>query len=424
MYSFAGAAPVANDSAVYPFRPAIRSLVDCIVPRPLRKFAIAYFVGVGLGISASAAAPFVPADNDVVLERVPPGNDPVLAQIRPFREILARDPRNLDAAIEVARRYREIGRAEGDPRYDGYAEAALRPWWHAPLPPTPVRVQRATLRQARHDFDGALEDVAKILDVDPNRSQAVLLRAMIQSARGNHDDALESCGRLVRRVHPLARAACAGHALFLSGRSSLAYNLVRDALDGRADAELQLWGLTVLAEAAMRLGNDADAERHFRDALALGRRNVYLIGAYADFLLDRGRAAEARDLLVGEDRADVLLLRLALAERTLGAADAKRRSDDLARRFAANRARGERLHLREESRFTLHILGEPDAALRLARENRKISREPWDARVLLEAAVAARAPTEAVMVVDWLDRTRLEDGPIRSLARRLAELTR
>ena len=55
----------------------------------------------------------------------------------------------------------------------------------------------------------------------------------------------------------------------------------------------------------------------FKQALALGRRDPYLLGAYADLLLDQGRAREAAELLKNENRADGLLLRLALAESML-----------------------------------------------------------------------------------------------------------
>jgi hypothetical protein len=55
----------------------------------------------------------------------------------------------------VAQGYLELGRVSGDPRYAGYAEAALAPWWHLDQPPQEVLVLRATLRQRMHLFDAA-----------------------------------------------------------------------------------------------------------------------------------------------------------------------------------------------------------------------------------------------------------------------------
>ncbi len=65
---------------------------------------------------------------------------------------------------------------------------------------------------------------------------------------------------------------------------------------------------------ATRLGLSADAEEHFRAALALEGRDSYLLGAYADFLLDQKRPEEVIEILKGEDPVHDLLLRRALAQ--------------------------------------------------------------------------------------------------------------
>ena len=63
--------------------------------------------------------------------------------------------------------------------------------------------------------------------------------------------------------------------------------------------------------------------------------------------------------------------------------------EQLRDRFEASRLRGDRVHLREEARFTLHLLNDPKAALKLAQENWQVQKEPADVRILLEAALAA-----------------------------------
>ena len=82
------------------------------------------------------------------------------------------------------------------------------------------------------------------------------------------------------------------------------------------------------------------------------------------------------------------------------------------------------LHLGAESRFRLHLLDEPAAALRLARENWTVQREPIDARLVLEAALAAGDGAAARPVVGWLEETGLEDVRLAALARRLEEAGR
>ena len=61
-------------------------------------------------------------------------------------------------------------------------------------------------------------------------------------------------------------------------------------------------------------------------------------------------------------------------------------------RFDAAALRGDKLHQQEEARFHLHLLERRARALSLARENWTLQREPRDARILLEAALAANDP--------------------------------
>ena len=74
---------------------------------------------------------------------------------------------------------------------------------------------------------------------------------------------------------------------------------------------------------------------------------------------------------------------------------------------------------REEARFLL--AGDPEAALRLAQANWASQREPWDARVLLAAALAAGQPQAAAPVLEWMAATGIEDVALRALAGRAAE---
>jgi hypothetical protein len=85
-------------------------------------------------------------------------------------------------------------------------------------------------------------------------------------------------------------------------------------------------------------------------------------------------------------------------------------------RYAAARARGDTTHRAEEARFELRLRGDAAAALRLAQENYAVQREPRDARVLLESAVAAGQRAAAKPAIDWLQRSGFEDRHLRELA--------
>lgn len=367
--------------------------------------------------TAVRAEPFRPADDGYIIEQLPTAADATTRDLRGLRAQLADRPEDLRLALQLARRYVEIGRREFDPRHFGHAEAVLQTWWNLDRPPVQVLVMRATLRQNRHEFAAALEDLSAALAADPRNAQAWLTQAVIFQVIGRHDEARRSCARLVLLANPLATATCAADVASVSGQAHEAYMLLSGIVDTNTDADpaLRQWALTVLAEIALR-GDDPDAaERHFRSALAVGTKDAYLLGAYADFLLDQRRPAEARDLLVKETRSDPLLLRLALAEMELGAATLPDHVIALEARFAAARLRGDIVHRREEARFTLHLLDRPADALRLALANWDVQREAWDARLVLEAALAADTPEAAAGVVAWLRDNKLQDSRIAEL---------
>ncbi len=286
---------------------------------------------------------------------------------------------------------------------------------------------RATLRQATHDFSGALADLDHVVAADPRNLQARLTRALILQVQGEYPEALKNCFSLALFADNFVTTTCIASVNSLHGRAKTSHDLLQTALDGTPPDEspkLRLWALTILAEIEARIGDGAAAERHFREALSLGLRDGYLLGAYADFLLDAGRPQEVQALLQNELRIDALLLRLALAEQRLEAPALSRHISDLAERFAMSRLRGDTSHQREEARFALQLANRAADALRLAAANWAMQREPWDARLMLEAALAAGAPMAARPVLDWLTASQLEDDQIRRLASRLAEAAR
>jgi hypothetical protein len=179
------------------------------------------------------------------------------------------------------------------------------------------------------------------------------------------------------------------------------------------------WAVSTLGEIALRLGHNADAEKHFRAALVLDPDDPYVLAAYSDLLIDQDRPAEAENLLRGRTDNDNLLLRLALAEAKTHSRDAAAHAELLRARFEASHLRGDTVHRREEARFVLGLEDDPAAALALARANWDVQREPWDARVLLEAALAAKKPKDAAPVLEFLDAHHLQDPHIVALAEKV-----
>jgi tetratricopeptide (TPR) repeat protein len=360
----------------------------------------------------ACAAPFQPARDDVVLETLPfRPTDPGVRRLQVLHAQLAMQPGNLAIAVELARRYVELGRVTGDPRYAGYAQAALAPWWSAPDPPRDVLMLRATLHQRVHRFDDALADLRLALERNPRDAQARLTRATVLQVRGEFEAARRDCVALQTTVHELIAVACLANVDGNTGGLHSAYRGLRSALTHTpiADPGVRVWVLTGLAEMASRAGLFEDADAHFKAALAADASDQYLLAAYADYLLDRGRASEAATLVKDHTQADGLLLRYALALQRQRLPDASQRIAELRARFDASRLRGDRVHLREEARFALDLARDPKTALALAKENWTVQKEPADARVLLDAARAAGDRVSIDAIARWIEKTHLED---------------
>jgi tetratricopeptide (TPR) repeat protein len=367
------------------------------------------------------AAPFVPDRDADVLERLPATLGGDAGELRRLRDPLARAPTDMAQAVAVAGRYVELGQSQADARYHGYAQAALAPWWGLPDPSPEVLLLRAAIRQSRHEFDPALQDLSRLLEKDPRDPRAWLMRAGILIVRADYQAAQQACEALARLRRAFHAFSCVGSVASLSGQAEGGYGLLAFAKglsDGASPAELVRLE-TLLGKAAERMGDRQRAEAHFREARRLGPRDAYLLGAYADFLLDQGRAGEVVPLLREETRVDGLLLRLTLAERETGAPGTDAHVEELRARFAASRQRGDSTHQGEEARFLLHLVGQPRAALALAQANWAVQREPRDARILLEAALASAQPEAARPALEMLERTKLEDATLRRLANEL-----
>ncbi|AMK78086.1 hypothetical protein A1342_10010 [Methylomonas methanica] len=363
------------------------------------------------------AQPYLPKTNDEVVEILPARGESWL-EIRYLRKQVAAQPNNLEPALALVRRYIELGRAESDPRYFGYAEAALAPWLTAAQPSAEVLTLRATLFQNRHEFPAALDYLNRALARQPRLAQAWLTRAAILEVQGRYADALNSCLPLLKLAEPLIGQVCVNSTLSVSGQLDTAYRQLAQLVPAAENAEPQdkQWALTTQAEMAEQMGKADAAEQYYQQALQLTRRNGYLLATYADYLLEQKRHPEVVALLGNETRADGLLLRLTLAEQALQLPTANAHIDALTARFAASRMRGDTSHQGDEARFLLHLLNQPEPALALAQANWAVQREPRDARIFLESALASGKTQQALQpLLAFLAQSKLQDARLQIL---------
>ena len=369
------------------------------------------------------AAPYTPKDGSAVIEQLPRRADATQIALRGLRQQLDAAPQDLALASSLAQRYIALARSETDPRYLGYAQAALAPWWRQAAPPLPVRLLRATILQSTHHFDAALLDLDAVIAQEPANGQAWLTRATVLTVQGDYTKATAACARLSALTTQLVTVTCLANIASVTGRAASSERLLDMTLRRSAGAapELESWALSLLAEMATRRGESTLAEARYKTALAQQPRDSYLLGAYADFLLDRQRPQDVVKLLKDQQRIDALLLRYALALQSLPGQQTAflAAKAELAARFNAAMQRGDTVHQREQARFTLFLQRDVPAALQLAQKNWAIQKEVPDMRILLEAALAARSYGAAQPVLAWIAANGVEDEALQRLVRQL-----
>ncbi|BAM03925.1 tetratricopeptide repeat protein [Phycisphaera mikurensis] len=388
---------------------------------PRSRIALASIALLGAA-TAGAGEPRRPASDDEVLERIPRVLFAAGDRLAGLRARLAEDPRDTDAAVRLAADSLEIARREDDPRFFGHARAALSPWWGLEDPPLAVLRLRAKLRERDHDYRGALADQRSVLDRAADDPQALLEVANLHYVLGDYPAARAAVARLEAAGEDAAATAArlpldvvTGHAerALADADALLADPGTPPALRGFADV--------VAADAARALGRFDAAEARFRAGLARDPGDAYLLRAYADFLLDRGRPAAVLPLAAARLSDTGLLLAHALAATRAGEGGAAAASTRrLADRFAEIRLRGSDPHGRYESRFELELQGDARRALEVALQNWDLQKQPRDSRNVLEAALAAGRPAAAGGVVAFLRDAGTEDADLAPLLDALA----
>ena len=365
-----------------------------------------------LSCSASLyAAPYIPSSPAQVLEKLPVNSVTYSEEFRKLRIALNANSNNIAIAKQLAILYIERSRTEGDPRYLGYAQAALKPWWTLNAPPIDILVLRATILQSTHHFDESLDDLNQVLKLDPNNGQAWITKATILQVQAKYKEAYESCKNLYALATPLITLTCATNIQNLNGQAQKSYAKLKVAYteSGETNPSIQVWVLTLLAEMATRLDDINAADQYFNQAIQIEEPDSYLLGAYSDFLLDQRRPKEVIKLLKSKTRIDALLLRYTEALKELHSPVTSKHIELLKQRFDAAALRGDTVHQREQSRFELRLMENPNKALQIAKQNWQTQKESADARIFLEAAIEAKDKAAIQTIKLWLNTTHLED---------------
>jgi hypothetical protein len=403
---------------------------------PLLALALV-LIAVAPSVAAEESPLRFPTQDDEIVEYLPTHvgdaaqRRAARASERAQRLALQQHPGELGLALQAANDALARGRRRGDPRELGVAQAALAPWWgHADAPPE-VRLVQATVLQSQHFFREALVELDAVLAMPsgvslPVRAQAELTRAGVQQVLGHFAEAEAGCRRLIGIDFMelgsgvrLNAAACLAELSSLQGHAdAAAATLARlagapDPGSAAATAGVPApgWLTLMRAELAQRRGDPA-AGALFAAALD-ATPDLYTQCAYADWLLDHHRPEEVVALLKGNDAADPVLLRLALAYKQLHGKNSpltRSASTQLGERYDAALLRGDKSHGREQSRYELELRGDARAALAYAKSNWSVQHEPADEVVLARAAHASHHDEAAGPLWQFLRETGGQDA--------------
>ena len=397
----------------------VRRSSCCVVLRLF--FPLLFMLPIPLAAQTARDAPYIPANDSVVLQLVPPRTDPRVRQFDQLRSDFSAHPQDATKAVLLATAYVDYGRSTGDARYLGRAMAVIQSFMALPTPPVPVMLIHATIQQSRHFFQASRDELTQILKRDPGNVQALLTLATVAMVQGDHALANRLCVDLTNNAGNFMGMICSASLRSLSGQGAQAdalFSYVENP-GPKAPPAIPAWIEGLMADNAARMGLADQADAHFKKALQLTPGDNFLLADYGEFLIDHVRAKEAIDLVGGDTQSDTSFLVLVTAEKALGLPKAKADMTEMDARFRSMDQRGDHVFMREEASYLLHVEHDPKAALDLAMQNWRVQRAPKDVRVYLEAALATNDPAAAKPALDFIDSTHLKDVTIDPLVAQL-----
>jgi len=315
----------------------------------------------------------------------------------------------------------------------------LAPWIARSAVPAPLLILEANILQQRHEFAAAIELLDRAIAQDPRSGQARLVRANVNIVKGDYEHARPDCAWLMGSGEQWAGTVCIAQVLGSTGQLQRARALLGRLMAGCAavpsgqgqtgqgqtgqgpTAEVLAWTLSVRADLALRAGALPEAQDMLTRSVGLAPTSDYARLALADVLIAGNRLAEAVGVLDTARPSAGVLLRRSIAQSRTHAGGTPDSLAELKERFNVSAQRGERTHLREETRLALEFpqsgAESRHAALVLARDNFSVQRETEDIRLFARAAVDARDPDALAILTEWLRRSHYEDIVVDQLLR-------
>ena len=332
------------------------------------------------------------------------------------------NPEDLQIALAYARQVFNLGSSEGDLRWYGSAKAALKPWWQSTDLPADGFFMRGLVKQGFHEFDSGLRDINQAISLDPKHAEYWSWRFSLHLMQANMDAAKQDVHEMQKLFGSEEANVYQAVLLYRTGQPLPALKLLDESIRSAShqDAASQIWIGFHLGE-AHRVANQPDK------ALTLWRR---LLQAYpqshllrlslADLLNQKTKYKEAKAVatansLITSNLTDALLMQALIASRGLKATDEASLASQMAARLQTQSLRQESLIERPRLIYQIAYGRDLASGLALSIDNWRLQKEPSDAVLFLQAALALNQAKSAEPVIRWAVSTKYSDPQLSPL---------
>lgn len=366
-----------------------------------------------------------PANDSVVLEVLPRslwGKRDVLVSLQ---SRLKENPTDALLAFQVATFFIEAGDEGSDPRFYGFARAALKPWWETKIVPPPILRLRAKLKEKEHQYDEAIDDLVFLIRTRSKDGQAIIELVNLYRLQGNLKKASFRSEQLAEFAAEIPVAIARAPLDAISGKAEKALSTL-ERLTPKIQSDFpatMTWVRMTQAESSEILGRYDDAIQFYEDALQASPQSFSIKRAFSDLLIHEGKYDEVITMVQQYLVDDGCLLMAAIAARGAGQKDkATLWTDQLRRRFEETRQRGDQPHRRFVARYYLDLADNPKLALSESLANWANQKELVDARLVLRSAIAVGRPESAKPVIEFLTQCKCQDAASALLISKLEKM--
>jgi hypothetical protein len=376
---------------------------------------------------AAAQERFRPSDAAVVLPTSVHAASGPQNSLRGLDQAWRAQPQNLLPALAYARAVFTLGLTEGDLRWYGSAKAALTPWWTAADLPAEAYFLRGLVKQGFHDFPGGLQDIERAIALEPGRAEFWSWRFALHLLLADMAAAQKDINEIGRLFGEEEAQVYRSVLLYRTGQPLPAVDALSRAirLAKNQDASSQDWLGFHLGEAHRVAGQPARALEVWGQRLKASPQSHLIRLSLTDLLNQQGQYRQAKNTAMatvttrsgqGQNSTatmtDALLMQAVLASRGLKDPDESRLASQLEARLASQALRQEALIERPKLIYQIAYGRDVKAGLALSVDNWQLQKEPPDALLFVQAALALGQARAAEPVVSWAEKTGYTDAQL------------